>query len=196
MTTPSPELTGGEAVREAVRQHLSAFWPDHSHEEFAWPVGPIEGNLPGFRVRRVAPLVPTDPWVYVTVGASGATAGDGLEFLILAPTESDSHVETLAMVANFHADPNHTVSLGRTIEIGRPWTEGAIADHLLVSLPYPYGPALEHCEAPDRHIQVLWLAPITAAEARYASERGLEALEQLLEQSAVDVISPGRPSVV
>ncbi|PKQ25461.1 MAG: hypothetical protein CVT64_09650 [Actinobacteria bacterium HGW-Actinobacteria-4] len=185
-----------ESVREAVRQHLRAFWPDRTHEEFSWPIGPIQENLPGFGVRRIAPSTAADPWVYVTIGASGASTGDGLEFFLLSPTESASHVETLAMVANFHADSDYRVSLGSSMEIGRPWIEGANADHLLVSLPYPFGPTLEHCEAHGRHIQVLWLVPITAAESRYASERGLEALEQLLEQSGVDVISPNRSSVV
>jgi hypothetical protein len=95
-----------------------------------------------------------------------------------------------------HADERYRLSVGRTISIGRPWIDGAAADHLLVSLPYPYGPALEHCDAPGRHVQLVWLVPITEAEASYGDERGIEALEQLLEQSYVDVISPVRRSAV
>lgn len=53
--------------------------------------------------------------------------------------------------------------------------DGATPDHFLVSLPYPYGPQLEHCDAAGTHVQVLWLDPITAAEAAYRRERGLEA---------------------
>lgn len=149
--------------------------------------------MPGFRVRRIAPVRTTDPWVYVTVGASESSDGDGVEFLILSPSESPRHVETLAMVASFHA--SYPLSIGQTVNIGRPWMDGSAADHLLVSLPYPYGPKLEHCDAPGRHMQLLWLVPITEAEARYIRERGLEALEQLLEQGNVDVIAPGRGSV-
>ncbi|MGI8806587.1 MAG: suppressor of fused domain protein [Acidimicrobiales bacterium] len=189
-------MTAGEEVRDAVRHHLEGFWPDNPQEEFAWTLGPIGEPLPGFRVRRIAPVKPTDPWVYVTVGASGATDGDGAEFFILSPSESPRHVETLAMVASFHADARYRLAIGRTVNIGRPWIEGAAADHLLVSLPYPYGPTLEHCGALGRHVQVLWLVPITETEARYVGERGLEALEQLLEQSDVDVISPVRRSLV
>lgn len=64
------------------------------------------------------------------------------------------------MVASFHADERYRLSIGQTVDIGRPWIEGSSADHLLVSLPYPYGPGLEHCEAAGRHVQVLWLVPI------------------------------------
>ncbi len=173
-------MADAEEVRDAVRRHLEGFWPDHPQEEFSWTFGPVEERLPGFRVRRIAPVKPTDPWVYVTVGASGASR----------------HVETLAMVTSFHADVRYRLSIGRTVSIGHPWIDGAVADHLLVSLPYPYGPSFEHCDAPGRHVQVLWLVPITDAEARYVGERGLDALEQLLEQSDVDVISPRRRSLV
>jgi len=189
-------MVGADEARNAVRRHLEGFWPDHPQEEFSWTLGPVEERLPGFRVRRIAPVKPMDPWVYVTVGASGAADGNGVEFFILSPSESPRHVETLAMVASFHADPRYRLSIGRTVNIGRPWMEGAAADHLLVSLPYPYGPGLEHCDALDRHVQVLWLVPITEAEARYVGDRGLEALEQLLEHSNVDVISPMRRSLI
>lgn len=183
-------MTDEEDVRRAVRQHLMDFWPDRPHEEFAWRARPVEERLPGFRVRRIAPVERADPWVYVTVGASLATGGDGLEFFLLSPFESPRHVETLAMTASFHAAPRYRLSMGRTVRIGRPWIDGGTADHLLVSLPYPYGRALEHCEAAGRHVQVLWLVPITEAEAQYVGARGADALEGLLEQSDVDVISP------
>jgi hypothetical protein len=119
-----------------------------------------------------------------------------MEFFLLSPSESARHVETLAMVASFHADPHHRLSIGRTVDIGYPWMDGAAADHLLVSLPYPFGPSLEHCEAPGRHVQVLWLVPITGPESRYIREFGLEAFEQLLEASEVDVMAPNRFALV
>lgn len=99
-------------------------------------------------------------------------------------------------VAYFHADPKHRLTIGSTMNIGRPWMDGAKADHLLVSLPYPYGPALEHCDADGMHVKTLWLVPITAAEAAYRHEHGLEALEQLLETDGVDMMSPRRLSLV
>jgi hypothetical protein len=147
-------------------------------------------------VRRIAPAKRAEPWVYVTVGASEATDGDGSEFFILSPSESPRHVETLAMVASFHAGERSRLSIGKVVNIGHPWIDGAGADHLLVSLPYPFGPSLEHCEAAGRHVQVLWMVPITEAEGRYVRQQGLKALERLFEQSNVDVIAPERRSLV
>ena len=66
----------------------------------------------------------------------------------------------------------------------------------MVTLPYPYGPALEHCEAGGRHVQFRWLVPITAAEAGYADRHGTEQLERLLEADDVDVLDPARRPVV
>jgi Suppressor of fused protein (SUFU) len=191
-------LITDEEVFEGERLHLDEFWPDRPHEEFLWTLGPIARSLPRFRVRRIEPTARRDPWVYVTVGAWEATADDthGTEFLLLSPSENPLHVELLAMVANFHADVRYRLRVGKTVDIGRPWLEGSTADHLLVSLPYPFGSALERCEVGERHIQFLWLVPITAAEADLVQRRGMETLERLLEQGNVDVISPKRRSLV
>lgn len=185
-----------DELRQAVRRHYDQFWPGHPQDEVRWPLRPPVDYLPDLVVRRVAPLRWEDPWVYATVGASAVTGTHPLEFFLIAPAESPVHVETLTMAANFHGDPRYHLYLGRTIDIGRPWHPGSSLDHLLVSLPYPYGPGVEHCFARDRHVRVLWLLPITAAEARYARERGIEALEQLLETYAVDTLALDRPSVV
>lgn len=185
-----------EGVYGAVRQHVADFWSGHAQEEFRWTLGPIGGQLPRFRVRRIAPKLLSDPWVYVTVGAWEADRASGKEFFLLSPVESPRHVETLAMTAHFHADVRHRLSIGQAVDIGRPWLDESAADHLLVSLPYPYGPVLEHCDAAGLHVRFLWLVPITESEARCGSSRGVEVLEQLLESSDVDVIDPGRRSLV
>lgn len=140
--------------------------------------------------------MPSDPRAYVTIGASMASEGCGTEFFILSPTEYPGHVETLAMVASFHADPRYRLTVGSTVNVGRPCIDDSPSDHLLVSLPYPYGPRLEHCELPGRHVRILWLVPVTATEARYVGAHGFAALEQLLERSNVDVIAPSRASLV
>jgi hypothetical protein len=191
-------LITDEEVFEGERSHLDGFWPDRSHEEFVWTLGPIGRSLPRFRVRRIAPAERRDPWVYVTVGAWEATADDvhGTEFFLLSPTEDPRHVELLAMVANLHADARYRLRVGSTVNIGRPWMDGSAADHLLVSLPYPYGPALETCELGERHVRFLWLVPITAAEAGLVRSRGMDALESMLEKSNADVLSPKRRSLV
>ena len=186
-----------DEVFQGVRSHLDRFWPDHPHGEFVWALGPISESYPRFRVRRIVPVERRDPWVYVTVGAWEATRDDphGTEFLLLSPTEDPRHVELLAMVTVLHADGRFHLSVGSTVDIGRPWSDGSAADHLLVSLPYPYGPDLEMCDLGERHVRFLWLVPITRAEANLARSSGPEALERLLEQSDVDVIAPARASV-
>jgi hypothetical protein len=186
-----------EEVYEGERAHIDGFWPGRPSKDFEWTLGPIGERLPSFRVRRVAPVRKEEPWVYATIGVWEATAGerDGLEFFLLSPVESPLHVELLAMVANFHADPRYRLSVGRTINIGRPWIAGSAADHLLVSLPYPYGPTFECCDLGDRHIRFLWLVPVTAAEAQLSKEHGLEALERRFEADGLDMIDPRRRSV-
>jgi Suppressor of fused protein (SUFU) len=185
-------------VMDGERAHISHIWPRHPQEEFVWERGPIRRSLPHFRVLRVAPVDRRDPWVYASLGAWKATTGEGhgTEFFLLSPSESPLHVELLAMVANLHADPRYRLSLGSVIDIGRPWLEESAADHLLVSLPYPYGPSLEWCDLGEQHVRFLWLVPITTAEARLVRDEGLEALERRLELGDVNVISPKRHSLV
>lgn len=72
-----------------------------------------------------------------------------------------------------HTDTRSRLKVGSTINIGRSWMEGSAADHLLVSLPYPYGPALERCELGERPVRFLWLVPITGAEASLVHSEGL-----------------------
>jgi CHC2 zinc finger/Suppressor of fused protein (SUFU) len=115
------------------------------------------------------------------------SGGSVIDWVMRSEGVSFRHVELLAMVANLHADVRYRLRVGNTVNIGRPWAEGSAADHLLVSLPYPYGPALEMCELGERHVRFLWLVPITAAEANLVRSKGLEALESLLEQGNVDV---------
>ena len=177
-----------------VRKHIEQFWPDRIQEEFRWRLGPVEDLIPEFRVRRVAPSVPSDPWLYLTVVVS-SVGTEGLEFVLMSPVESPRHVETLAMVASFIADPRSSVSLGQTLNVGRPWIEGSDADHLLVSLPYPFGPSLEKCTVGQEVVTVLWLLPIHQEEARFAHERGVEALEQLFDAEGIDFLDPSRSSV-
>ena len=188
----------GDEVAAGERAHVEQFWPDRVHEEFIWTLGPIGEVLPRFRVRRVAPGERRDPWVYVSIGAWEATADDdhGTEFLLLSPTEDARHVELLAMVAHLHADARYRLAVGSTVDIGRPWIGDAVADHLLVTLPYPYGPDLELCRLDGRTVQFVWLVPITAAEAGLVRRDGLDTFERLLEETGVDVISPQRRSLV
>lgn len=58
-------------------------------------------------------------------------------------------------------------------------------DHLLISLPYPFGPELQVCHIGERHVDILWLLPITEAERDFKAARGHEELEQRFEAAGL-----------
>lgn len=187
----------GDYISAGIVRHLTAFWPRNPREDFQWPRGPIHRSLPEMVVTRIAPIDPMSPWRYVTCGAWRVeTDGPRVELFLSSPMADDAHVETLSMVANYHADPRFRVGPGRVIEIGRPWVDGATCDHLLVSLPYLLGPAFEYLNVLDLSIRFLWLLPVTRAEATYARTHGVEALERVFERAQIDTLDPLRASAV
>jgi len=145
----------------------------------------------------VQPKDPEDGWRYLSDGARDVSIHDGRnEYLLEAPSRDDVHLETLSMVANFHAKQEHGgVHVGRILDIGRPWVHGASCDHLQVSLPYTLGPDFERVPGKPR-TQILWLVPITKREADFARTEGVEALEQIFEREQIDTLDPTRISVV
>jgi hypothetical protein len=76
-----------------------------------------------------------------------------------------------------------------------PRVKSSRCTHLLVSLPYPFGPAFEHCQV-NAMLRLLWLLPITAAEAAFGRARGVDALEDLFERERIDTLDVMRASVV
>jgi Suppressor of fused protein (SUFU) len=186
-----------DEVSSQLRAHVDAWFRASVREEFSWTLGPMSQAFPRFRVARYAPPTGNDPWLYVTFGASEVQPdGERTEFFLLSPVETPRHVESLAMVAYFHADPTYGVTEGKILDIGRPWLEGSDADHLLASKPLPYAPDFEWCRTGAGDVRFLWLVPITRAEAAFARQHGVEALEDALEDSGVDVMDAERPAVV
>ncbi|MGH2943422.1 MAG: suppressor of fused domain protein, partial [Solirubrobacteraceae bacterium] len=155
-------------------EHLERFWPDSAHEDIASARAAVAERLPGFSVRRIAPEHPGKPWVYATCGAAQAAAEgeEGAEYVLLAPVADPVLVEMLAALATVNADAPRGLGVGSLVALGRPWTDASQADHLFVLPPYPFGPGFEACEADGRRVVVLWLVPITAAEAQYVRARG------------------------
>ncbi len=103
------------------------------------------------------------------------------------------------MTAYYHAnpdDPTFRLDVGHTVPIGEPWSPGSLCDHVLVSLPYPFGPELEVCAWDGGHARLLWLLPITAAERDFEVAHGLEALEQRFDDAALAYSDTRRGSVV
>jgi hypothetical protein len=88
------------------------------------------------------------------------------------------------------------LGLGHTVPIGEPWLPGSGCDHLLISLPYPFGPDLQTCHVGDRHIDILWLLPITERERTLKVSSGLESLESRFEGAGLRYWKAVRESIV
>lgn len=85
---------------------------------------------------------------------------------------------------------------GHTLPLGEPWMAGSQCDYFLVSLPYPFGPDLEIAHVGDRHVEFLWLLPITQAERAHKISDGLEALESRFEEAGLRYWEINRASIV
>jgi hypothetical protein len=183
---------------DLIRGHIDQFWPSTKKTEFSWKSSPISKNLPNFSVCQIEPNSPDGEWVYITIGLSDVHSpnNEHIELFILSPNKDATHTDTLAMVANFHADPKYGVYLGKTVNIGRPWMRKATCDYFLVSLPYSVEPKFEWLRIENTATRFLWLLPITSAEARYADKFGLDALEKKFEEQGIEYLNPIRPSAV
>lgn len=180
--------------------HLERFHPDSVHEDFASARAEVQERLPGFRVRRIAPASSGKPWIYATNGAAVAVGEDedGAEYVVLAPAADPVLVEMLAALATVNADPDRRLGVGSIVNLGRPWTASSAAKNLLVLPPYVFGSGFAVYEPPgeDRRVVVLWLVPITSAEARFVRLHGVQKFEQLMQRHEANVVNPGRPSIV
>ena len=182
------------AVTADIRQHLRQFFAGHSCIEHTWDRGPAVRDLPELRIAEFAPGPKTGLWVYATVGASRASVHPRLEFVLVAPAQDVRNVEMVTMAAWYHQQER--LGLGHTFPIGEPWLPGSSCTSMLVSLPYPFGPTLEHCKLADGEVRVLWLLPITEAERQYKKRMGVEALEQQYDAIALEYWRPDRPSAI
>jgi hypothetical protein len=165
----------------ALQEHVLRNFDGHAADAFTWNAGPILTTNPHFRALRIAPTS-QELWTYVSVGGWAATAdtNEGLEFILVAPFDTPRAVELLALTVDYNRDGR--LGLGHTFPIGEPWLPGSRCDHVLVSLPYPFGPDLETCHVGDRHVDFLWLLPITEEERDFKVAHGQEALEVRFEE--------------
>jgi len=177
-----------------IRQHLKEFFAGHNSEEHIWALGPALDELPELRVVEFAPGPKTNLWVYATIGTWKVRKDPQLEFIIAAPESDQRHVELLFMAAWYHG--HQRLGIGHTLPIGEPWLHGSNCEFFLVTIPYPFGPELEVCNFPDRHVHVLWLLPITETERKFKIQEGLEALEQRFDECGLQYWVPDRASVV
>jgi hypothetical protein len=183
---------------QALLQHFRDRFPGRDVGVLGAAPGPVYTRVPDLHILSVAPR--TSGQVYATAGLWDATNvhGHALEFVLYAPAVADQvHVETLTMVAYYHATGgDYALDLGHTVPLGQPWVPGSACDHLLVSLPYLWGQEFETCVVPGGHARVLWLLPITSAEKTFRHTHGLEALEERFETVGIYPTDPHRASVV
>jgi hypothetical protein len=186
-------------VHDGILSHYRGFWGADNVEEVHWTPEHTASRLPDFHIAKIRTQQSDGMRIFATIGAWRATAAEqhGLEFVAVARSESASVLRHLMMAAYYHAGPpENRLGVGHTVPIGEGWVDGSPLDALLVSLPYLWGPKLEHCLLPDRHIQVLWLIPIYETERAYRRAHGVDALEQRFEATSFDYLDPFRTSVV
>jgi hypothetical protein len=189
----------------AVCAHVREAFPGADIEVLRFDSGLVR-NLPDLVVVQVARARGSEPCaaeagravVYVSAGASAEPMeeGFGLEFFLVAREPDPQAPRLVAMVAQLHGDPRYPLSLGQVIEIGHPWLPGASCDHLLVSLPGPFGEDFEWLRLGERTVRFVWLVPITRGEAELARSQGLVALQERLGAAGVDVAARVREAVV
>lgn len=179
--------------------HYRSFWGAGRLEVVHWTPGHLGNRLPDFHIVKVRPQAPGEMWVFASIGAWRATADEahGLEFVVAAREPSAEVMQHLATTAYYHAgSPENRLGVRHLVALGEGWVEGSSLESILISQPYPWGPGLEHCQLRDRHIQVLWVLPITAAEHQYARDHGVDVLEEQFEKVNLAYLDPFRPSVV
>ncbi|SHM97548.1 Suppressor of fused protein (SUFU) [Halomonas cupida] len=185
------------SIYSGLMSHVDTFWPSEKKEVFSWEKGGIKSILPDFRVLRISPGKQGEPWVYLTLGAWEVDNNLPFrqEFLIISPYESPRHIETLAMLSSYYSGTAN-LSTGSCVNIGREWLEGATCTHLLISLPYPYGPELENYNSSQISVKYRWLLPIHSSEKDFLDKYGLEELEKRFDKNEMDYLDPLRASVV
>jgi hypothetical protein len=186
-------------VHDGILSHYRGLWGADNVDEVHWTLEHTASRMPDFDIAKIRTNQPDGMRIFASVGAWRATAAEqhGLEFVAVARSESASVLRHLTMAAYYHAGlPENRLGVGHTVAIGEGWVDGSPLDALFVSLPYLWGPKLEHCQLPDRHVQVLWLIPIYETEREYTRARGVDALEQRFEETSFDYLDPFRPSVL
>ena len=188
-----------EAVSRALERHVRSFFAGRSVA-----IVPAEhhalARVHGLRTLEIGPAETERLWTYVSVGAWQVKpeAASRLEFLMIAPRQTRRVALLVQMAAYYHAnsDVSFQLGLGHTLPIGERWLDQSGSEHLLVSKPYPYGPALEVFDAHGLHVHFAWLLPITERERAFNAANGLEALEALFEQAGLEYWRPDRSSIV
>lgn len=193
MKTPA-ELIG--------KHYTDYFGRSHTVFEMDPPPAALE-RVPGLRMLEVTAGKRVDVVSYLTLGCWEAvqSLGVGCEFVLAAREPDVAHLKSLGAAAIAHCGhPDNRLDRGSVVQLDGPWLPGSECDRLLVTLPYPYGPDFEYCRwkfrGQNNTARVLWLMPITAAEAAMVALDGVDALETRFEEVGVNFADPARRSAV
>lgn len=179
---------------QAIIEHYEVVWKNNSTIH-SFKQGPTHELPIEFKVLKFAPTPSRQMWTYATCGMSTQEEQKPIELHIFAKSEQDTLIELLAVLAHYH----HTgskLTVGDSVNFGRPWWKNSKCEYGLISLPYLDGPSLEWLSKDEIHTQFLWLIPVTKQEVDYKKRCGLDALEDKFEASSFDYINPLRDSVV
>ena len=181
--------------QELAESHVRRFFTGHEVVVATRALGRADAEFPGLRVLEVQPGPRSSQWVYVSAGfgASHATTGHR-EFFVIGPRKESWLAQVVAMLGPYHRERG--LDFGHTLPLGEPWFPGSGMDHLLMSLPYTFGPELEVLTAGELDVRFMWVLPIHESERRFKVEYGLEALEQRFDDAQLQYADPGRPPVV
>ena len=193
-----PDFPPDDDICGVLEAHVRRFFDDAAAVEFdADGAGLLEdeGNS-HFRVLRVTPPGGSGLWIYVSIGGWAQTADNehGLEFVICLTEPTPRAAWLLAMTAHYHR--TLTLGAGHTYPIHQAWMPGSKCDHFLISLPNMFGAELQTCHVGERHVEFLWLIPITPEERAFKAAHGLDALETRFEDAGLKCWEIDRSSVV
>ena len=189
----SPILTS-QNYYDAIRRHYAECW-GVKPEVLLSQKGPISELPSEFRVLVFAPSERRKMWTYATACMSQRHDQLPVELHLFAPHRNDDIVELLVVTSHYHRT-GEWLGLGHSVNFGRPWWNGSICVHGLISLPYLDGPKLEWMEFGQAKVKFLWLIPVTSSEVEFKRAKGLAALERKFEKAKFNYLDPKRPSVV
>jgi hypothetical protein len=180
--TAPPELT---AVRNHYIQHFGQ--PQDVLELSKSP----EPRLDRLEVALFAPAGPSSAAVLATVGVSRAMTSDGrrVELLLIqrpmpAKELLDASARLLGKVALHTVTQEPPLATGAVLDATTELAPLSTMDRLMVLPPINLVESFHRVTRPDgRKVEILWLVPLHASEARVATEQGVPALMELLSGS-------------
>ena len=181
---------------QEIQKHVQRFFAGHKVKEQQWAQSYVSDLYPDFSVLEIEPGPKDRNWRYVSSGTwEVAQEGAGLtEFMIITDKPGLRQIQILTMNHLYHKD--HNLMVGDSYALGAPWVKGSNCNHMLVSLPYPYGPDFEICAIGDCHLHIYWLLPITEREHDYKVRNGADALEEVFEANGLEYWKTKRKSVI